>query len=156
MCGSDNHLAWKCPIFSRCARVAYHRRDRRFVLSLDLPSWVRVEGRLVRFSKRSDMDKQVVTVDQFTTAMASIQEALVSLKQEIGNQQSRPPVAPPPVVHTIVIDDTHACMDRIESTLRQLRVPDSSAIWDDLEGCPTLRGTQALVVLAFTSDFTAQ
>ncbi|RVW63960.1 hypothetical protein CK203_056779 [Vitis vinifera] len=38
------------------------------------------------------MDQQVVTVDQFTTAMASIQEALASLRQEICGQQSRPPV----------------------------------------------------------------
>ncbi|RVW14458.1 hypothetical protein CK203_090780 [Vitis vinifera] len=39
------------------------------------------------------MDQQVVTVDQFTTAMASIQEALASLRQEISGQQGRPPVA---------------------------------------------------------------
>ena len=39
------------------------------------------------------MDQQVVTVDQFTAAMASIQEALASLRQEIGGQQGRPPVA---------------------------------------------------------------
>ena len=39
------------------------------------------------------MDQQVVTVDQFTTAMASIQEALASLRQEIDGQQGRPPVA---------------------------------------------------------------
>ncbi|KAL6325799.1 hypothetical protein AAG906_026628 [Vitis piasezkii] len=32
-----------------------------------------VEGRLIRFLERSDMDQRVVTVDQFTTAMASIQ-----------------------------------------------------------------------------------
>ncbi|RVW71175.1 hypothetical protein CK203_054405 [Vitis vinifera] len=39
------------------------------------------------------MDQQVVTMDQFTAAMASIQEALASLRQEIGGQQGRPPVA---------------------------------------------------------------
>ncbi|RVW75527.1 hypothetical protein CK203_051944 [Vitis vinifera] len=39
------------------------------------------------------MDQQVVTVDQFTAAMASIQEALASLRQEIDGQQGRPPVA---------------------------------------------------------------
>ena len=44
------------------------------------------------------MDQQVVTTDEFTTAMASIQEALASLRQEIGSQQSRPP---------IVQDETH-------------------------------------------------
>ena len=32
------------------------------------------------------MDQQVVTVDQFTAAMASIQEALANLRQEIGSQ----------------------------------------------------------------------
>ena len=37
------------------------------------------------------MDQQVVTMDQFTAAMASIQEALASLRQEIGGQQGRPP-----------------------------------------------------------------
>ncbi|RVW17448.1 hypothetical protein CK203_085516 [Vitis vinifera] len=35
------------------------------------------------------MDQRVVAVDQFTTAMASIQEASASLKQEIDSQQSR-------------------------------------------------------------------
>ena len=35
------------------------------------------------------MDQQIVTVDQFTTTMASIQEALASLRQEIDSQQSR-------------------------------------------------------------------
>ena len=43
-----------------------------FVHSLDTPSWVRVERRLVRYSERQSMDQQVVTVDQFTAAMASI------------------------------------------------------------------------------------
>ena len=62
-----------------------------FVHSLDTPSWVRVEGRLVRYSERQSMDQQVVTMDQFTAAMASIQEALASLRQEIDGQQGRPP-----------------------------------------------------------------
>ncbi|RVX11292.1 hypothetical protein CK203_019607 [Vitis vinifera] len=34
------------------------------------------------------MDQRVVIVDQFTIAMASIQEALASLMQEIGSQQT--------------------------------------------------------------------
>ena len=65
-----------------------------FVHSLDTPSWVRVEGRLVRYLERQSMDQQVVTVDQFTAAMASIQEALASLRQEISGQQGRPPAVP--------------------------------------------------------------
>ena len=57
------------------------------VLSLDLPHWIRVEGRLIRFFlERSDMDQRVVTVDQFTSAMVSIQEASASPRQEIDNQ----------------------------------------------------------------------
>ncbi|RVX08355.1 hypothetical protein CK203_017817 [Vitis vinifera] len=47
---------------------------------VDLPSWVRVEGKLVHTPMRSDMDQQFITVDQFTAAMASIQEALTSLR----------------------------------------------------------------------------
>ena len=85
--------------------------------------------------------------------MASIQEVLANLRQEIGSQQSRPPVVqdetphdslppspPPPVlivpqaspylllghseitppaaVHTMVIDDAHTRMDRIEQRMR--------------------------------------
>ncbi|KAL6322421.1 hypothetical protein AAG906_007975 [Vitis piasezkii] len=125
MCGGDDHFAWKRPISSEACRGL--RTDRCF-LNLDLPSWVRVERRLVRFLEISDMNQQVVTVDQFTTAMVSIQEALASLRQKIGSQQSRPPVfqdetphdslpppppppvltvAPPAVVQTTIIDDVH-------------------------------------------------
>ncbi|KAJ9675278.1 hypothetical protein PVL29_024296 [Vitis rotundifolia] len=89
--------------------------------------------------------------------MASIQEALASLRQEIDGQQSRSPVvqyetpydsllppppplvpsiAPPVVIQTTVIDDTHACMGHIEQRMRQLRVSDNSIAWDDFEGMP--------------------
>ena len=78
-----------------------------FVRSLDTPSRVRVEGRLVQYSERQSRDQQVVTVDQFTAAMASIQEALASLGQRIDGQQAQqvpsqdgaqydPTVPPPP------------------------------------------------------------
>ncbi|RVX02939.1 hypothetical protein CK203_023146 [Vitis vinifera] len=69
------------------------------------------------------MDQQVVIVDQFTTAMTSIQEALASVRQKIG-------------VQTMVIDDAHARMDLLEQRMKQLRVSDGSAVWDDLEGMP--------------------
>ena len=53
--------------------------------NLDSPSWTRVRGRLNRASKKPDqrldqrdMDSQIVTVDQFSAAMASIQEAIAS------------------------------------------------------------------------------
>ena len=55
------------------------------ILNVDLPSWVRVEGKLVRTLMRSDMDQQFVTVDQFIVVMASIQEALTNLRQEMGS-----------------------------------------------------------------------
>ena len=60
------------------------------------------------------MNQQVVTVDQFTTVMVSIQEALASFRQKIGIQQSTPPVfqdetphdllppPPPPPVLTVL------------------------------------------------------
>ncbi|RVW73547.1 Ribonuclease HI [Vitis vinifera] len=114
MCGGDDHLAWKGPVSSEACRglrtaggigplflvLIYlcgseQRRStfriRIFTLSLGIVSWIRVEGRLVRVLDTPDMDQQVVTVDQFTAAMASIQEALASLRQEIGGQQGRPP-----------------------------------------------------------------
>ena len=60
--------------------------------SLDSPSWIRVGGRLTRVSDQSDqrdMDSQVVTVDQFAAAMASIQEAIANLGQRIDGQQTQ-------------------------------------------------------------------
>ena len=78
--------------------------------SLDSPSWTRVRGRLTRVSDQPDqgvdqrdMDSQVVTVDQFVAAMASIQEAIAGLGQRIDGQQAPPQdgaqydsTAPPP------------------------------------------------------------
>ncbi|RVW36727.1 hypothetical protein CK203_099193 [Vitis vinifera] len=82
-------------LFGDVQRVAYRRRRRRlsgsdFDHSLDTPSWVRVEGRLVRYSERQ-YGSAGCYCGQFTAAMASIQEALASLRQEIGGQQGRPP-----------------------------------------------------------------
>ena len=48
----------------------------------------------------------------------------------------RSEVAPPAVVQTTIINDAHAHMDRIEQHMRQLRVSNSSVVWDDLEGMP--------------------
>ena len=51
--------------FSLCIPylVLYALQDWFFILSVDLPYWVRVEGSLVRFSERSSIDQQTVTVD---------------------------------------------------------------------------------------------
>ncbi|RVW70095.1 hypothetical protein CK203_062292 [Vitis vinifera] len=54
-------------------------------------SWIRVRGRLIRVpdqSDQTDMDSQVVTVDQFAAAMASIQEAITGLGQRMDGQQA--------------------------------------------------------------------
>ena len=40
-------------------------------------------------SYQRDMDSQVVTIDQFTAAMASIQEAIANLGQRIDGQQTQ-------------------------------------------------------------------
>ena len=42
----------------------------------------------------------------------------------------------PTAIHTTIPDDTHTCMDRIKQCIRQLRVSDSSAVWDDLDSIP--------------------
>ncbi|RVW69088.1 hypothetical protein CK203_063712 [Vitis vinifera] len=166
MCGGDDHLAWKRPVSSEACRglrtaggigplflvLIYlcgseQRRStfriRIFTLSLGIVSWIRVEGRLVRVSDTPDMDQQVVTVDQFTAAMASIQEALASLRQEIVVSRASPyvlhghsEIAPPAVAQAVVADDTHARMDRIEQCMRQMRVSDGSVVWDDFGGMP--------------------
>ena len=43
-------------------------------------------------------------------------------------------ISPPAIVRTAVFDDTHARIDHIEQRVRQLRVSDGPAVWDDLEG----------------------
>ena len=45
-------------------------------------------------------------------------------------------IVPPAVVQTTVVDDAHARIDRLEQHIRQLRVSDDSAVWDDLESMP--------------------
>ena len=62
------------------------------MINLDLPLWIRVGGRLTRVSNqldKMDMDSQIVTVDQFAAAMASIQEAIANLGQRIDGQQTQ-------------------------------------------------------------------
>ncbi|RVW11916.1 hypothetical protein CK203_109211 [Vitis vinifera] len=90
-----------------------------------------------------DMDQRVVVVDQFTTAMTSIQEASASPRQKIDSQQSRQfivqdetpcdslPHLPPPLVRQC--HGPHHIY-RIEQRIRHLRISDSSVAWDDLEG----------------------
>ncbi|RVX10257.1 hypothetical protein CK203_016256 [Vitis vinifera] len=100
-------------LFGGVQRVAYRWRDRTFVPRLDIPLWIRAEEEYFQdqdFYSQSgysfvDQSRGQISSgfrytrygsagchgDQFTTAMASIQEALASLRQEIGGQQGRPP-----------------------------------------------------------------
>ena len=51
-------------MFSLCLPyLVFHAlHDWFFILSVDLPSWVRVQRSLVQFSERSSIDQQTVTV----------------------------------------------------------------------------------------------
>ncbi|KAL6348506.1 hypothetical protein AAG906_009966 [Vitis piasezkii] len=88
--------------------------------------------------KHPDMDSQIVTVDQFAAAMASIQEAIASLGQRIDGQQARQSeVAPPPaIVPTPISEDPHARMDKLEQKLRQMRTSEGAITWEDFDGAP--------------------
>ncbi|KAL6348232.1 hypothetical protein AAG906_003098 [Vitis piasezkii] len=102
------------------------------VLSLDLPHWIR----------------RVVTVDQFTTAMASIQEASASPRQEIDSQQSRQfvvqdetpcdsrPHLPPPLGSIVPRAPPYMLHGPFEVASPALRLFDGSSTWDDLDSIP--------------------
>ena len=51
---------------------------------------IRVSNQSDQRSDQRDMDSQIVTVDQFAEAMASIQEAIASLGRRIDGQQVPP------------------------------------------------------------------
>ena len=50
---------------------------------------IRVSDQIDQRSDQRDMDSQIVTVDQFAEAMASIQEAITSLGRRIDGQQAQ-------------------------------------------------------------------
>ena len=68
---------------------------------------IRVSDQLDQRSDQRDMDSQIVTVDQFVEAMASIQDAIASLGRRIDGQQAQQvpvqesvqydPTIPPPL-----------------------------------------------------------
>ncbi|RVW91274.1 hypothetical protein CK203_035491 [Vitis vinifera] len=77
------------------------------------------------------MDSQVVTINQFASVMALIQEAIADLYQIIDGQHAQQvspqdgthqtEVAPPPVTaSTSISEDPHERMDRLEQRLRHL------------------------------------
>ena len=42
---------------------------------------------------------------------------------------------PPAIVLVSAIDDTRACMDKLEQCFRQLRIFDGVTSWDDIDVC---------------------
>ncbi|RVW92796.1 hypothetical protein CK203_042612 [Vitis vinifera] len=68
------------------------------------------------------MDSQVVTIAQFSVAMALIHET---------DATPLPVVAPVPI-----LEDAHAHMDRFEQRMRRMRVSNGAISWDDFDGAP--------------------
>ncbi|RVW73734.1 hypothetical protein CK203_054975 [Vitis vinifera] len=135
-------------------------RIRIFSLQSGIVSWIRVEGRLVRVSDTPDMDQQVVTADQFTATMVSIQELWLASGREIGGQQGRPPTVqdetpydshPPPPPHPFLQCIRHHHM-YYTGILRSLHPSRPGRCCRLSSGCQILRGTLVLVVRASTSD----
>ncbi|RVX01350.1 Retrovirus-related Pol polyprotein from transposon 297 [Vitis vinifera] len=111
------------------------------VTDLDSPLWIRVRGRLTRVSNqldKMDMDSQIVTVDQFAAAMASIQEAIANLGQRIDGQQAQQSDRGCPASCHITYPDLRGptCIDRLEQRLRQMRASDEVITWEDFNGAP--------------------
>ncbi|RVW89412.1 hypothetical protein CK203_046868 [Vitis vinifera] len=89
-------------------------------------------------SEQRDMDSQIVTIDQFAIAMASIQEAIANFGQMIDGQQTQQTeVASSPVTLPIpTLEDPHTCTDRLEKRLRQMRASDGVITWEEFDGAP--------------------
>ncbi|RVW67576.1 hypothetical protein CK203_063015 [Vitis vinifera] len=106
----------------------------RFTMTnLGLPLWIRVGGRLTKVSSQTyqrldqkDMDSQIVTVDHFTTAMASIQDAIANLSQMIDGQQAQKVAPPLIIVPTLISENPHDRMDKLEQRIRQMRTSDGA------------------------------
>ncbi|RVW61057.1 hypothetical protein CK203_045852 [Vitis vinifera] len=102
-------------------------------------TWVQLLGFESDQSDQTYMDSQVVTVDQFVAAMASIHEAITSLVPQPTpfTLQSETEVAPLPVMVVVpTSEDAHTRMDRLEQRMRQLRVSYGGMVWDDSDGLP--------------------
>ncbi|KAL6335101.1 hypothetical protein AAG906_026481 [Vitis piasezkii] len=145
MCGGDDHLALKCPIFSEACRRLHttggvHRDQYEFEY-----------GRTVCLH----LDALLVPVQIIIAAMLSLGSDLHSQSGYAFLGQSRGEISPifreveygsagcysgsaalPAVVQTTVVDDAHAHMDRLKQCMRQMRVSDGSVVWDDFEGMP--------------------
>ncbi|KAL6336562.1 hypothetical protein AAG906_025116 [Vitis piasezkii] len=81
------------------------------------------------------MDQRVVTVDQFTTAMTSIQEASAFVVQDETPCDSRPHL-PPPLGSTVPRAPPYMLHGHFEVASPMLRLFDGSSTWDDLDSIP--------------------
>ncbi|RVW51347.1 hypothetical protein CK203_075435 [Vitis vinifera] len=164
MCGDDDHLAWKRPrLFGDVQRVAYRRmshilipffvlsQDWTFVLHLDIPSWDRVEEETFRIrfcsqpgytflGDRGQQGRPPVARDdaQYDPTVLPPPPPSQSTPQAMPfTLHSQTGVAPPPItVPTPTSKDPHACMDRLEQGLRQLRTSDKATTWEGFDGVP--------------------
>ncbi|RVW12756.1 hypothetical protein CK203_108644 [Vitis vinifera] len=141
MCGGDDHLAWKRLVSSEACRGLHTAGGSIDTFDLGSASWIRVRGRLIRVSDQSDqidMDSQVVTVDQFAAAMASIQEAITSLGQRMDGQiapQDTQMPPPPPLGQTVPQPTPFTLQSQTEVT-----PPPAMVVVSDLGGYPCTHG----------------
>ncbi|RVX23835.1 hypothetical protein CK203_000366 [Vitis vinifera] len=155
MCGGDDHLAWKRPISSEACRGlrTVGGAEEEYFQDQDFYSQ----------SGYSFVDQsrgQISSGFRYTRYGSEIggQQVRPPAGQDETPYDSHPPPPPPPVpsVHqaspyilhghseiappvvtqAVVVDDTHARMDRIEQCMRQMRVSDGSVVWDDFGGMP--------------------
>ena len=90
-----------------------------------------------------DIESQTVTIDQFTTAIDSVQEVISSLRQRMDEQQVQrtqieeviqfdqtppQPYVPMPI---LTFEDLRVGIDRLKHHLGHMRVSNRSIDWDD-------------------------
>ncbi|RVW25171.1 hypothetical protein CK203_112505 [Vitis vinifera] len=117
------------------------------VTSLDSPSWIRVGGRLTRASDQSDqrsdqrdMDSQVPVQEdtQFDTTVPPPPPHSQPTTQTVPfTLHSQTEVTPPSaIVPTLISENPHTHMDRLEQKLRQMRTSEGAITWEDFDGTP--------------------
>ncbi|RVW18304.1 hypothetical protein CK203_109130 [Vitis vinifera] len=117
------------------------------VTSLDSPSWIRVGGRLTRASDQSDqrsdqrdMDSQVPVQEdtQFDTTVPPPPPHSQPTTQTVPfTLHSQTEVTPPSaIVPTLISENPHTHMDKLEQKLRQMRTSEGAITWEDFDGTP--------------------
>ncbi|RVW53702.1 hypothetical protein CK203_069070 [Vitis vinifera] len=104
MCGGDDHLARKRPVFSEACRglrtvgrsylvsfihsVCIVESHFRSCLSLESHPWKRVGGRLIRADSHQSSDSSVEMSDELTSTFASIQEFMAKVSRRLDQIES--------------------------------------------------------------------